>query len=164
MPRLDFPDCTKRFFSRMYPEIDMNAVWYHERSPWYARRGQSAITIGRHVYFAEGKYDPCSGKGVALIAHELFHVKQGAGGLGIWFLRWFYIRYLYHKIASKLASGRKHPLEKPAYDQQDQVEAAYKLAKTATGGEGPCQCSDGRPGDYDEGFADAFFSAFDTGS
>ena len=40
-----------------------------------------AFTVGRDVYFAEGKYDPTSSEGQGLLAHELTHVRQ-QGGLG----------------------------------------------------------------------------------
>jgi hypothetical protein len=35
-----------------------------------------AFTIGHDVFFAEGRYDPASAKGLSLIAHELTHVRQ----------------------------------------------------------------------------------------
>ena len=43
-----------------------------------------AFTVGKDVYFAEGKYDPTSSEGQGLLAHELTHVRQqgGFGGAG----------------------------------------------------------------------------------
>lgn len=35
-----------------------------------------AFTVGREVFFAEGKFDPFSPQGQALLAHELVHVRQ----------------------------------------------------------------------------------------
>ncbi|HEX5415996.1 MAG TPA: DUF4157 domain-containing protein [Chloroflexota bacterium] len=35
-----------------------------------------AFTVGREVFFAEGKFDPFSPRGQALLAHELVHVRQ----------------------------------------------------------------------------------------
>jgi|GEM_PF-6712139 len=35
-----------------------------------------AFTVGREVFFAEGKFDPFSPRGQALLAHELTHVRQ----------------------------------------------------------------------------------------
>ena len=40
-----------------------------------------AFTVGKDVYFAEGKYDPSSSEGQGLLAHELTHVRQ-QGGFG----------------------------------------------------------------------------------
>ncbi|MCB0565582.1 MAG: DUF4157 domain-containing protein [Lewinellaceae bacterium] len=43
-----------------------------------------AFTHGSDIYFNEGKYDPESGPGKKLLAHELTHtVQQGASGAGI---------------------------------------------------------------------------------
>jgi hypothetical protein len=41
--------------------------------------GADAFTIGRDVYFGEGRYAPESAPGQALLAHELTHVRQQAG-------------------------------------------------------------------------------------
>ena len=41
-----------------------------------------AYTVGGHIVFGRGQYDPDSGPGQRLIAHELTHVlQQGGGGL-----------------------------------------------------------------------------------
>jgi Domain of unknown function (DUF4157)/LysM domain len=42
--------------------------------------GAAAITVGRHVAFASGQYEPGTPLGDALIAHELAHVIQQDGG------------------------------------------------------------------------------------
>ncbi len=39
-----------------------------------------AFTVGRHVYFAPGHYDPTTQEGVWLIGHELAHVVQQKSG------------------------------------------------------------------------------------
>jgi hypothetical protein len=41
--------------------------------------GARAYTVGDDVAFAHGQYDPASGRGRALLAHELTHVRQQAG-------------------------------------------------------------------------------------
>ncbi len=38
-----------------------------------------AFTVGKDVFFAEGKYDPTSSEGQGLLAHELTHVRQQGG-------------------------------------------------------------------------------------
>lgn len=38
--------------------------------------GAAAFTVGRDVFFAEGRYDPVNPAGRALLAHELTHVRQ----------------------------------------------------------------------------------------
>ena len=144
----------------MYPDLDLETVSFHKGMPFYVRGTPGAITVGRRIYFADGKFDLCNARGVALIAHELFHISQGAGAPGVWFIRPFYARYFIQKVLSGWTKGRKHPLEIPAYEQQDRVEDAYTVAQISTGKNGPCQCSDGQPGDFDQGFSDAFFGAF----
>src|SRR5262245_34908889 len=42
--------------------------------------GAEALTIGRAIYFAQGKYDPLSRTGKALLGHELTHVVQQSQG------------------------------------------------------------------------------------
>ncbi|MDD5319216.1 MAG: DUF4157 domain-containing protein [Methylococcales bacterium] len=46
-----------------------------------ASLGAQAFTIGNHVAFAEGKYQPDSTEGKKLIAHELTHVTQQRRGI-----------------------------------------------------------------------------------
>jgi hypothetical protein len=41
--------------------------------------GAEAFTIGPHVYFGEGKFNPATQKGKGLLAHELTHVLQQKG-------------------------------------------------------------------------------------
>jgi hypothetical protein len=41
--------------------------------------GAQAFTVGKDVYFGEGKYEPGSTQGQATIAHELTHVGQQTG-------------------------------------------------------------------------------------
>lgn len=39
-----------------------------------------AFALGSDVFFAQGRYDPSSPRGIALLGHELTHVAQGSGG------------------------------------------------------------------------------------
>ncbi len=159
MTKLEFHDCLESFFSRMYPDIELESISFYEGLPFYTTGHPSAITVGRSIYFDEGRFDPCGAKGIALIAHELFHIQQGAGGSGFWFFRPFYVWYFIQKVLSGWKRGRQHPVEIPAYERQDQVEAAYGVAAASTGISGPCRCSDGQPGDFSQAFNDAFYGA-----
>jgi hypothetical protein len=47
-----------------------------------ASAGALAVTVGRHMYFAPGRYQPGAASGRALVAHELTHVVQQAGRPG----------------------------------------------------------------------------------
>ena len=74
MTKLEFHDCLKTFFARMYPEIELASISFREGLPFYTTGSPRAITVGRNIYFREGKFDPCGAKGIALVAHELFHI------------------------------------------------------------------------------------------
>ncbi len=160
MSKLEFHDCLQRFFARMYPDIDLDTITFREGLPFYVQGTPDAITVGRRIYFDAGKYDTRSRRGVALIAHELFHVHQGSGGPGIWFARPFYLWYFIRKVTSGWTKGRKHPLEIPAYERQDAVAAAYDAAAAASGRRSPCASSEGEPPQIDQAFIDAFYKAF----
>ena len=160
MSKLEFHECLRRFFAPMYPDIDLDTITFREGLPFYVQGTPDAITVGRRIYFDAGEYDACSRKSIALIAHELFHVHQGSGGPGIWFARPFYVWYFIRKVTSGWTKGRKHPLERPAYERQDRVAAAYDAATTASGRSGPCACTDGQPSQIDQVFIDAFYEAF----
>ena len=160
MSKLEFHDCLKSFFSRMYPDLELDSISFFEGLPFYTAGHPSAITVGRSIYFDEGKFDPCSAKGIGLIAHELIHIQQGAGGPGVWFLRPFYVWYFIQKVLSGWKRGREHPVEIPAYERQDQVEATFGAAAASTHISGPCSCSDGQAGAFSQAFSDAFYDAF----
>ena len=160
MSKLEFHDCLRRFFAPMYPDIDLETITFREGLPFYVRGTPAAITVGKRIYFDAGKYNACSGRGIALIAHELYHVHQGSGGPGIWFARPFYLWYFIRKVASGWTKGRKHPLELPAYERQDRVAAAYATAIASSGRPGPCACTGGQPSHADQTFIDAFYQAF----
>lgn len=153
--KIEAPACVKGFMSRLYPDIDIDRITFHEGVPFYTFPG-GAITIGPHIYFREGKFDPCGCKGIALIAHELYHVHQGAAGFGFWFLRPYYLRYAWAWLTSGFKRGEAHPLEAPAYALQRRVLGCCDVVGQATGQAGPCICQDGRP----TGVSEAFLSAF----
>ncbi len=161
MSQLEFHDCLQRFFAPMYPDIDLDSITFHKGLPFYVQGTPDAITVGKRIYFDAGAYEACSRRGIALIAHELFHVHQGSGGPGVWFMRPFYLWYFIRKVTSGWTKGRKHPLELPAYERQDRVAAAYDIASASSGRLGPCDCTGDEPARVDEAFIDAFYEAFE---
>ncbi len=58
----------------------LDTVRMHVDSQVPARHGARALTVGNHVAFAPGSYQP--GTGWELIGHELAHVVQQSGGSG----------------------------------------------------------------------------------
>ena len=61
---------------------DMSGVRVHtdgEAQAMNRELNAQAFTVGKDVFFAEGKYDPSSRDGQGLLAHELTHVGQQTG-------------------------------------------------------------------------------------
>ena len=46
-------------------------------------QGAAAYTLGRHIVFGAGQYRPATEAGRRLVAHELAHALQQAGGTGL---------------------------------------------------------------------------------
>lgn len=83
--------------------------------------GTGAVTIGRRVCFARGRYDALSPKGLALIAHETGHIEQ-VRSMG---LAWFFARYFWGAVRSGFRHGR-HPMEIELIERQRQVREALE--------------------------------------
>jgi hypothetical protein len=63
-------------------QSDMSDVRVHtdgEAAALSSELDAQAFTVGRDVFFADGRYDPGSSKGQAMLAHELTHVQQQTG-------------------------------------------------------------------------------------
>lgn len=153
---VEIPECARRLLGQIYPAMDLDRVRFYDGLPLYAFAKPSAITVGSNVHFREGKFDPCSCEGVALMAHELYHVHQGAGGFGFWFLRRFYLKYLWLWAKAGFRRGLKHPLEEPAYKLQEVVRQCCQRVQQSTGQPGPCVCENGSPVEVNQVFLDAF--------
>lgn len=78
----------------------------------------SAVTVAYWVIFRQGKYDPVTPRGAALIAHESYHIGQ-VRQLGV--LR-FFTRYLWGQFRCGFHHDR-HPMEIPAIALQRRVWA-----------------------------------------
>lgn len=76
------PDDTRSFFeSRFGRDFSRVRVHTDTAAEESARDiNAQAFTHGRHIVFAAGKFDPASGAGQRLLAHELTHVIQQSGG------------------------------------------------------------------------------------
>ncbi len=78
-------DFSTRTFMESQLGHDFSAVRVHDDAR-AARSAQavaaSAYTVGTHVAFEEGQYNPGTFQGRKLLAHELTHVMQGAGPAG----------------------------------------------------------------------------------
>ena len=102
--------------SAFVPEQDLRRFRAATTAPgrWLpAMLGVSATTIAPFVCFRQGKFDPSTPRGLALIAHETHHLCQ-VREMG-WF--GFYFRYLIGQFQCGFQHSR-HPLEIPAIELQ----------------------------------------------
>jgi hypothetical protein len=60
-------------------QTDLTAVRVHQ-GPAAGAIGARAFTVGDHIHFAPGAFDPSSREGLALLGHELSHVVQQRAG------------------------------------------------------------------------------------
>ena len=150
--KIEVPECVRRVVALVYPGMNLDGVSFYEGLPFYAFFKPGAIVVGPKVYFRKGRLDLCSCNGIALVAHELFHIRQGAAGPGFWFLRPYYLKYIWLFFRHGLARGKKHPLEEPAYKLQREVMKCCKEVAES----GPCRCEEGRPVGVNEEFLKKF--------
>ena len=75
------PAQTAAAFESAY-SVSLDQVQVHADSPIPARHGARALTVGHHIVFAPGRFQPDTEAGQELIGHELAHVVQQQGGTG----------------------------------------------------------------------------------
>jgi hypothetical protein len=89
---------------------------------FFGLMNQAAVTINRTIHLT-GKPpggDLSTVSGVALIGHELYHVKQQQE-MGWWP---FLLRYTWYWRPRHIKNGAEHPMEKYAYDRGREIEKA----------------------------------------
>ena len=76
-------DYEKQQLSPYLPKADLDrAVIHIGQTPRYHKipfpfpENADAVTVNNDIYIRKGKYDPSKPEGLALLAHELFHVDQ----------------------------------------------------------------------------------------
>jgi hypothetical protein len=75
-----------------------------------------AMTFGRRVIFKQGRYDPTTGSGLALIAHESGHIEQYRD------LGWFRFFWRYGRGLLTTRGHDNHPMERELVEMQDRLE------------------------------------------
>ena len=96
--------------------------------PWM-RKWASAITFGRHVYFRPDYWEAHDfPHRVGLLAHELTHVRQYRRYGLVPFLALYSLVYPLY-----LWRVRQHPLERPAYQTGQEVEALAQAESPTDG-------------------------------
>lgn len=112
---------------------DLRAMFVVTEAPfrwWPGLFGMAATAFWRFVWFKAGSFDETSPRGLALIAHEAFHIGQARE------VTWpvFAVRYAIGQVRCGFRHNR-HPLEIPAIQLQQRVRAELETA--ARGASGP---------------------------
>jgi hypothetical protein len=72
----------QRTLAPYIPAVDLrHAVLHVGRVPWYLGEGFAGITLGNHIYLRPDQYRPDTPAGMALLGHELVHVRQYRHGM-----------------------------------------------------------------------------------
>ncbi len=155
----DFPPCLRAFLQPFFPEVDLQQVKLFAGLPWYLERiGFVAVTIGRDIYVSRRYFDLCSPSGVAILGHELYHVRQG-WNYPLGFLAGYSVEFL----LSGLEFGLGNRFELPAYLFQYRLMAGMEKIGARNGALGPCCAGTGSEfiakwvESYGLGFGERFF-------
>lgn len=160
--RIQPPECVLGFLQVVYPTVDWGRVRFYEGWPHVIGFSpNTAITLPDtytphriNVYFKPGRWNPCDGSGLGLLAHEGFHALQICdvlNGFGLGFARPFLAQYL----ACWAANGFKypdHPMENAAYGVAGRSTSLVERCCEST--RLPCDCSAGPPSVDETGLRD----------
>jgi hypothetical protein len=163
LSEVDFPPCLRAFFQPFFPEVDFQQVNLLVGLPWHLEKiGFVAVAIGRDIYISRRYFDLCSPSGVAILGHELYHVRQG-WNYPLGFLAGYSVEFL----TSGLEFGLGNRFELPAYLFQYRLLAGFREIRAETEKPGPCCIGDGRGANsefiaqwiknYGLGFSERFF-------
>ena len=123
---MPLPESAKAKLSPWFSAEELDSFRHTERGlmSWVCRRvlKQGAITWNKVVNFAPSRYDPESKRGLALIAHEMLHVRQQRKAGWLRFLASYVWRL--RKRGHRGKNNEHHPLERPAYALQREVRRA----------------------------------------
>jgi hypothetical protein len=121
-PVAELPEPVARRLAALYPALALRRVIFHRGLPWFTQRGVGGITlpgllspVACRIYIRPQLWNPETGDGFSLLAHEAFHALQmQEAGPGLGFVRPFIILYL----ACAARNGFRyadHPMEVDAY-------------------------------------------------
>lgn len=121
------PPLLQARLARYFPGLDLEAIRLHKGVPRYVR-GRPRGYVSRHrVYLATGWQDDSDTELLALLAHELVHVRQYRD-LGTWRFRRAYLReYLAGRLRglSHDAAYRNISFERAAHDVEERVRRDF---------------------------------------
>lgn len=103
-----------------FPDMELERVRLVHSGPmsWFVRSvlRQGAMTLSPFVFFGRHDYDATSPRSLALLAHELLHIRQ--------YRDMGHVRFLFTYMRDRIKAGsysRDLPLEQPAYALQAEV-------------------------------------------
>jgi len=121
------PPLLRARLARYFPGLDLDGIRLHEGVPRYVRGRPRGYVNRSRVYLASGWQDDTDGELLALLAHELVHVRQYRD-LGAWRFRWAYLR---EYAAGRLrglghdAAYRNISFERAAREVEERVRRDY---------------------------------------
>ena len=124
-PRVVLPDMAREHLARWYGEefLEDVAVLRGTFLGWlFGRFGQHAVTINKRVHLTSRAASLDSDSGISLIGHEFYHVVQQTE-MGWWR---FLARYVWHWRPTHIRHGRRHPMEKPAFERGSEIRQALR--------------------------------------
>lgn len=155
-PRVSLSSKDYQLLAQMYPNVDWTYVWCHNNLPWFMHYTFAIGTAlphfysrkKLHIYLRDAQAMPSSQR-LSILVHEAFHIQQyhdlnsmgrQTSGLGFnrrfmrYYLGW-YFQGLYQAFfqdkktwkASVQHAYRQHPMEIPAYQQEEKFRNYYCL-------------------------------------
>jgi hypothetical protein len=98
----------KDIFRMWFPESVLEVARIKERAPWFLPKSFYGITFYNVIHLRE--YDPGNVRNLAMLGHELIHVKQYAEGMTVW-----------SYLSSCLGGYMKSLYEIEAYDMERKI-------------------------------------------
>jgi hypothetical protein len=115
-----------------FPALDLDSVRLHRGVPGYVC-GRPAGYVNRHrIYLASSSGSDADAESLALLAHELMHVRQYLE-LGTWRFRWAYLReYLAGRLRRLGHEGayRNIAFERAAHEVEERVRRDFERRGT----------------------------------
>lgn len=126
------PPLIRARLGRYFPGLDLEAIRLHAGVPRYVRGRPRGYADRNRIYLASVSGDDADADWLALLAHELVHVRQYRD-LGTWRFRWAYLReYLAGRMRGlgHDAAYRNISFERAAREVEEQVRRDFTRRPT----------------------------------
>ena len=118
---------------KYFPGLDLDSVRLHQGIPRYVPGRPAGYVSRQKIFLAQGVLQFADAEFLALVAHELVHVRQYRE-LGPWRFRWAYLReYLVGRLRGQdhIAAYRSISFEHAAREVEERVRR--RISTDATG-------------------------------